>query len=169
MTEDSFFDAKTHGYVRIACATPMGTTGKVEVNADETLSLARQADEGSADIVLFPELNLSSYAIDDLHMQGAQIAAVDRALRRIVEASGALACTLVLGAALPHGSRLYNCAVVVAGGRVQGVVPKSYLPNYREFYEKRHFAPGAGVTGLTMDVAGASAPFGTDLIFAHAR
>ncbi len=163
-----FFDAKTHGYVRVACATPMGTTGKVEANADETLALARQADEASADLVLFPELNLSSYAIDDLHMQGAQIAAVDRSLRRIVEASGALSCTLVLGAALPHGSRLYNCAVIVAGGRVLGVVPKSYLPNYREFYEKRHFAPGAGVTRLTMDVAGESVPFGTDLIFAHA-
>lgn len=73
---------------------------------------------------------------------------------------------LLVGAALVRAGRLYNCAVVIARGRVLGVVPKTFLPNYREFYEKRWFASGAGLTGLSIDLGGASVPFGTDLIFA---
>jgi NAD+ synthase (glutamine-hydrolysing) len=72
---------------------------------------------------------------------------------------------LIVGAALERHGRLYNCAVVIARGKVLGVVPKSYLPNYREYYEKRWFASGIGLTG-EIEVAGQTAPFGPDLIFA---
>jgi NAD+ synthase (glutamine-hydrolysing) len=109
---------------------------------------------------------VSSYAIDDLHLQDALLDAVEAGIGRIVDASIGLKPVLLVGAPLRRNGRLYNTALAIARGRILGVVPKSYLPNYREYYEKRWFAPGAGVVGLDINVAGQSAPFGTDLIFA---
>ncbi|MGC5220753.1 hypothetical protein ACPXA7_25395, partial [Escherichia coli] len=76
---------------------------------------------------------------------------------------------LVVGAPLKRGDKLYNCAVVIARGQILGVVPKSFLPNYREFYEKRHFAHGRGCTDMWITLAGEDVPFGTDLFFAAAN
>src|SRR3546814_15446055 len=86
-------------------------------------------------------------------------------LAAIVEASRDLKPVLLVGAALERNGRRYNCAVAIAHGRVLGVVPKSFLPNYREYYEKRWFAPGAGLTGLQIEIGGETDPFVTDLIF----
>jgi NAD+ synthase (glutamine-hydrolysing) len=152
--------------VRVGAATPLATVGDPAANAAATIALARQADGEGVDLLVFPELNVSSYAIDDLHLQEAEHAATDAALAEIAAASAKLKTVLVLGAALPRNGRLYNCAVVVARGRILGVVPKQFLPNYREYYEKRWFASGHGLTGLDIEVAGQVAPFGTDLIFA---
>jgi len=116
--------------------------------------------------MLFPELGLSAYAIDDLHLQDALLDAVEAAIDRLVEASRDLRPVSIVGAPLRRNNRLYNCAVVFARGRVLGVVPKSFLPNYREYYEARWFAPGAGVTGLQITLGGEEIPFGTDLYFA---
>jgi len=161
-----FHSIHAHGLVRVAAATPIATAGDPIANAEAALLLARQAHDGHADLVVFPELNLSSYAVDDLHLQDGFRRAVDEALAAVVAASAKLRPVLVLGAPLLRNGRLYNCAVVVARGRVLGVVPKSFLPNYREYYEKRWFASGAGLAGLTIDVAGQTVPFGTDLLFA---
>ena len=109
---------------------------------------------------------LSPYAIDDLHLQDALCDTTEAALADVVRASISLTPVLLVGAALRRNGRLYNCAVAVARGCILGVVPKSYLPNYREYYEKRWFAPGIGLTGLTIEIAGQTAAFGTDLIFA---
>jgi NAD+ synthase (glutamine-hydrolysing) len=152
--------------VRVGAATPLATVGDPAANAAATIALARQADGEGVDLLVFPELNVSSYAIDDLHLQEAEHAATDAALAEIAAASAKLKTVLVLGAALPRNGRLYNCAVVVARGRILGVVPKQFLPTYREYYEKRWFASGHGLTGLDIEVAGQVAPFGTDLIFA---
>ena len=161
-----FSSIHTHGFVRVAAATPAATAGDPAANAEAALHLARAAHEDHVDLVVFPELNLSSYAVDDLHLQDGFRHAVERALGTVVAGTGKLRPVLVLGAPLMRNGRLYNCAVIVARGRVLGVVPKTFLPNYREYYEKRWFASGAGLTGLTIDVAGETAPFGTDLIFA---
>ena len=161
-----FYAIETHGLVRVGACTPLGTVGDAPVNAAATIALARQGHDAGADLLVFPELNLTSYAIDDLHLQDAMIAASAAAVAGVVAASKDLRPLLLVGAALARNGRLYNCAVAVHRGVVLGVVPKSFLPNYREYYEKRWFAPGAGLTGLTIDVAGQSAPFGTDLIFA---
>ncbi|HVM98829.1 MAG TPA: NAD(+) synthase, partial [Caulobacteraceae bacterium] len=110
-------------------------------------------------------LSLSAYAIDDLLHQDALLGAVEAEIAAIATVSRELFPVLVFGAPLRHRGRLYNTAVVIHRGAVLGVVPKAYLPNYREFYEKRHFAPGAAVRGETIDVAGASVPFGIDLLF----
>ena len=161
-----FYAIHSHGLIRVAAATPQASVGDAAANADAALALARTAHERGVDLVVFPELNLTSYAIDDLHLQSAQHRATQHALGRVVEASAELSPVLLVGAALPRNGRLYNCAVAVARGRVLGVVPKTFLPNYREYYEKRFFASGAGLTGLTLDIGGVAVPFGTDLLFA---
>ena len=161
-----FHSIHSHGMVRVAAATPAASVGDALANADAVLALARDAHARGVDLVVFPELCLTSYAIDDLHLQSAQHRATAAALERVVEASAALSPVLLVGAALPRNGRLYNCAVALSRGRVLGVTPKTFLPNYREYYEKRWFASGAGLTGLAIDLAGQSAPFGTDLIFA---
>ena len=162
---ERFSSLHRQGLVRIAAATPKGSVGDVAANAEGIVALARAAAEGGADLVLFPELCLSSYAIDDLHLQDALLDRVEQEIGRIVAASGELPMMLI-GAPLRRGGQIYNCALAIAGGRLLGVVPKSFLPNYREYYEKRWFAPGAGITGLDIVVAGETVPFGTDLLFA---
>jgi NAD+ synthase (glutamine-hydrolysing) len=155
-----------HGFVRVAAATPVASVGDVKLNVRATLDLARQADERGIDLVVFPELNVSSYAVDDLHLQEAFLDAVEDGIATIAAESAKLAPALCIGAPLRRNGRLYNCALVLARGRVLGVVPKSFLPNYREYYEKRWFAPGVGLNGMDIAVAGEIVPFGTDLIFA---
>ena len=160
-----FSSIHAHGFVRVAAATPVATAGDPAANAEAALLIARAAHEQHVDLVVFPELNLSSYAVDDLHLQDGFRHAVEKALATVVAGSGKLRPVLVLGAPLMRNGRLYNCAVIVAHGRVLGVVPKTFLPNYREYYEKRWFASGVGLSGLTIDVAGETVPFGTDQIF----
>jgi NAD+ synthase (glutamine-hydrolysing) len=155
-----------HGYVRCAAASPTGSSGDVAFNVEQAIGLARQADEQSCDLVVFPELNLSSYAVDDLFMQEAFLDAVEAGVGRFREATEKLGPVFVVGAPLRRNGRLYNCALVVSRGRVLGVVPKSFLPNYREYYEKRWFVSGIGLNGIDIAVAGETVPFGTDLIFA---
>jgi NAD+ synthase (glutamine-hydrolysing) len=161
-----FYAIHTHGLIRVAAATPRASVGDTTANAAATIALATQADAQHVDLVVFPELNLTSYALDDLHLQTAQQRATLAAIDSVVAASATLRPVLLVGAALVRAGRLYNCAVAIARGRVLGVVPKTFLPNYREFYEKRWFASGAGLTGLSIDLGGESVPFGTDLIFA---
>jgi NAD+ synthase (glutamine-hydrolysing) len=163
---DRFFSIHAQGMVRVAAATPAASAGDVAANAASILDLARQADAEGADLVVYPELCLSSYAIDDLHLQEALLDRVEAELAALIAASAQLKPVLLVGAALRRNGRLYNCAIVIARGAVLGVVPKSYLPNYREYYEKRWFAPGVGLAGLDIAVAGHIVPFGPDLIFA---
>ena len=160
-----FHDPRTHGFVRVGAATPLATVGDPAANAEETLALARLGHERGVDVIVYPELNLSSYAIDDLHMQDALLRATREALETVRKGSTGLRPLLLVGAGLERRSRLYNCAIAVHRGRVLGAVPKSFLPNYREFYEKRLFAPGVGLTGLQMEIGAESVPFGTDLLF----
>ncbi len=161
-----FYSLHRHGMLRVGAATPVGTVGDSTANAAATIALARRAHDTGVDLLVFPELNVTSYAIDDLHLQSATQRATDAALARVAAATAELSPALLVGAALARNGRLYNCAVALHRGRVLGVVPKTFLPNYREYYEKRWFASGMGLAGLTIDVAGQTAPFGTDLFFA---
>jgi NAD+ synthase (glutamine-hydrolysing) len=155
-----------HGFVRVAAATPIASVGDVALNVRATVDLARQADERGIDLVVFPELNVSSYAVDDLHLQEAFLDAVEDGIATIARETAGIAPVLCIGAPLRRNGRLYNCALVLSRGRILGVVPKSFLPNYREYYEKRWFAMGVGLNGMDIAVAGETVPFGTDLIFA---
>lgn len=161
-----FFDLHSHGFVRVATSTPKLRTADIAYNAQGILEQARKAAERHVDLLLYPELALSSYALDDLHLQTAVLDAVEAQVEAIVAASGDLAPVLVFGAPLRRNGRIYNCALVVARGELLGVVPKSFLPNYREYYEKRWFAHGRECVGLTIQCGKREVPFGTDLVFA---
>ncbi|MEA3039952.1 MAG: hypothetical protein QOE79_2465, partial [Sphingomonadales bacterium] len=155
-----------HGYVRAAAASPTASSGDVDFNVEQAVALARLADGRNCDLVVFPELNISSYAVDDLFMQEAFLDAVEAGVGRFVAATAKLGPVFVVGAPLRRNGRLYNCALAVSRGRILGAVPKSFLPNYREYYEKRWFVSGIGLNGIDIAVAGETVPFGTDLIFA---
>jgi NAD+ synthase (glutamine-hydrolysing) len=172
MTENRdhpFYSLHSHGLVRVAASTPKVYTANVAGNAEAILDEARRADDAHVDLLVYPELCLSSYAIDDLHMQQALLDAVETKIAEIVRASAVLVPLLVIGAPLRHNGKIYNCALAIHRGRLLGVVPKSYLPNYREFYEKRWFANGRRIQGLSIALDGEDVPFGTDLIFAAAN
>ena len=153
-----------HGFARVAACTVRSHPADPARNADAILAAARECHAKGAVLAVFPELGLSGYAIEDLLLQETLHRAVEEAAGALIAASAELRPILVVGAPLRWRARLYNCALAIQGGRLLGVVPKSYLPNYREFYEKRHFASGAGVTGETVTVAGQEAPFGTDIL-----
>ena len=167
MTADpaAFVSLHNRGFVRVAAASPRVATADPGTNAERTIALAERACAEGCDLVVFPELGLSGYAIDDLLLQDALLDAAEAAIARVAEASAECGAALVVGAPLRRNGRLYNAAVAIAAGRVLGVVPKSFLPNYREYYEKRWFASGAGLSGLSVAIAGREVPFGTDLIF----
>ncbi len=165
MSKHPFYSIHSHGLVRVGACTPVATVGDVAANTASHIDLAKQGDAAGADLLLFPELSITGYALDDLHLQDAMLRATRTGLADLIAASAKLKPVLVVGAALERNGRLYNTAVIIARGTVLGVVPKSYFPNYREYYEKRWFASGIGLSG-TIDVAGQTAPFGPDLIFA---
>src|SRR5205823_4092866 len=112
-----------------------------------------------------PEMGLSGYSCEDLFHQDALLDAAEQALARVIEQSADLATVLVVGAPLRFEAKLFNCAIIVHRGRILGVVPKSYLPNYREFYERRQFASGFEAVSREVSLLGGTAPFGGDLIF----
>ena len=155
----------SHGYVRAAVCIPRVQVADPAFNAEHTLDLARRASELSAAVALYPELGISSYSCDDLFQQDALLDGVREALARVVRESASLNPVLLLGAPLRFEGMLFNCAVVVYRGSVLGIVPKSYLPNYREFYERRQFTPGRNALVDRVPFLGAEVPFGSDLVF----
>ncbi|TBN55283.1 NAD(+) synthase [Hansschlegelia quercus] len=160
-----FASIHAHGFVRVGVATPLVAVANPTTNAASAVSLAQQADADGVDLLIFPELNLSAYAIDDLFLQDALLSSVERAIDEVAENTASLSPVLLLGAPVRRAGRIYNCAIVVSRGKILGIVPKTFLPNYREYYEKRWFASGAGLSGLETELAGQTAPFGPDLIF----
>jgi NAD+ synthase (glutamine-hydrolysing) len=160
-----FCSLYSHEFVRIGSCVPRTRAADVKANLSETIRLAQQADAAKAALLVFPELGLSAYAIDDLLFQDALLDAVERAIDQLVVASRDLFPVLIVGAPLRHAGALFNTAVVIHRGSILGAVPKTYLPNYREFYEKRHFMSGAGVRTAQIRIAGREAPFGIDLLF----
>ncbi|HQR90349.1 MAG TPA: nitrilase-related carbon-nitrogen hydrolase, partial [Caulobacter sp.] len=153
MTNLPFFSPYRHGFVRVATAVPKVKLVDPAANAASVLDLVRDADAAGVAVLVFPELGLTGYSIDDLLQQDALLDAVEAAIATLAKASEKLAPLFVVGAPLRVDGRLYNTAVAIQGGKVRGVVPKSFLPNYREFYERRWFTPGAGVVGKTVTLA----------------
>lgn len=154
-----------HGFARVAaCTIPVAIADPV-ANAGAVLAAARECDAEAVAVAVFPELSLTGYAIDDLVMQDAVLDAAVVAVEQLVEASADLFPMIVVGAPLRHRNRLYNCAVVIHRGELLGVVPKSYLPTYREFYERRWYASGDDQVGEDIRIGALEAPFGPDLLF----
>ncbi|CAJ1495991.1 NAD(+) synthase [[Mycobacterium] kokjensenii] len=160
-----FYNAYRHGFARIAACTHHTTLADPAANADSVLRLARECHDDGVALAVFPELTLSGYSLDDVLLQDTLLDAVRAALLGVVAATADLLPVLVVGAPLRYAHRVYNTAVVIHRGRILGVVPKSYPPTYREFYEGRQMASGAGERG-TLRIGGAEVPFGPDLLFA---
>src|SRR5271170_6905490 len=161
-----FFSPYRHQFVRIAACVPPVAIAEPAKNADEALAFVAAGDKQGVALMVFPELCLSAYAIDDLLFQDAVLDAVAAQVDRLIAASKKLSPVFVVGAPLRAEGHLYNCGLAIHRGQLLGVVPKVFLPNYREFYERRHFTSGDGVAGRSIAVAGHEAPFGTDLLFA---
>jgi NAD+ synthase (glutamine-hydrolysing) len=156
----------SHGFARVAAAVPHLRPAEPDFNAERTLALARRASAEDAALVVFPELGLSAYAIDDLLHQAALLDAVEAALGRIVEASRELEPVIVVGAPLRAEGGIFNSAVAIHRGRVLAATPKSYLPEYREYYEERQFRAARELVGDSVALLGETVPFGPDLILA---
>ncbi|SNU01595.1 NAD+ synthase (glutamine-hydrolysing) [Ruaniaceae bacterium KH17] len=159
-----FRNAYRHGFARVAAATVPVRIADPATNAAAVIAEARALSEQSVAVALFPELALTGYAIDDLVLSDVVLDATEAAVESIREASADLLPVIVVGAPLRKGTRLFNCAVLIHRGEILGVVPKSALPNYREFYERRWYAPGDDQRGEHITVAGRTVPFGPDLL-----
>ena len=149
-----FFNLYNHGFVRVAVGTPELRVADPAFNGARTIALMEQAEREKAVLALFPELGLTSYSCEDLFHQQALLDSALEALRGILQASEALNLIAVVGMPLQVDYLLFNCAVVIHRGRILGIVPKTFLPNYREFYEYRQFAPASAARSSTVDVLG---------------
>ncbi len=150
-----------HGFFRIAVASPAVAVADVESNVENICALMRQAWQKGAALTVFPELCVTAYTCGDLFHSSLLLEAAQKGLDRIAEISGELPGTaFVVGVPVRCGSRLLNCAAVVSGGKVAGYVPKTYIPEYNEFYEKRWFSSGAGIESCIGEV-----PLGGNLLF----
>jgi NAD+ synthase (glutamine-hydrolysing) len=164
MMQGSFDSIYSHGFVRVAVGIPSVKVADPVYNAVQTIELARRASEIGAAVLLFPELGLSAYTNDDLFQQDALLDATMAALDSVVQSSASLTSVLIVGAPLRFEGKLFNCGVVIYRGRILGVTPKVYLPNYREFYEKRQFAAARDAMAREVTILGERVPFG-DVIF----
>ncbi|WP_062092898.1 NAD(+) synthase [Caballeronia udeis] len=163
--KNRFFNLYSHDFARVAVGVPRCRVADPAFNAAETIDLAKQAAANGAVLVAFPELGLPAYTCDDLFHQRALLDACEEALASVVAASKNLSIAMIVGMPLRVDHTLFNCAVVVAGGQVQGVVPKSYLPNYGEFYEARQFSAAENASTDRVTLLGAEVPFGSSLLF----
>jgi NAD+ synthase (glutamine-hydrolysing) len=164
--DGEFFNLYNHNFVRVAVAIPEIRVADPAFNVDGTIALMDRAAKAGALLVTFPELGLSAYSCDDLFHQHALLEACLEALADILEASIKIPVITVVGLPLQVDSLLFNCGAVVYSGRLLGIAPKSYLPNYREFYELRQFTPGDAAIRKNIDLLGQRGiPFGNRLLF----
>ena len=160
-----FHSIYSHGFIRAAVCIPHVRVADPGFNTKRILALAQRASEVNAAIALFPELGVSGYSNEDLFHQDVLLDAASSGVAQIVEASVDLSPVLLVGAPLRFEGKLFNCAVVIYQGKILGIVPKTYLPNYREFYEKRQFNSGRNAIRTEQPFLGRLIPFGNDLVF----
>ena len=156
----------THGFLRVAAACPELRVADCPFNADRTLALMARAEGQGVNLLVFPECGLTGYTCHDLfHLQPLQRAA-EAALEKVVtQGANVFRGVAVVGLPLAIEGQLFNCAAVIHAGKVLGIVPKTYLPNYKEFYDARYFCPADNANFSAASCAGQSVPFGTNLLF----
>jgi NAD+ synthase (glutamine-hydrolysing) len=163
---NSFFNLYNHDFVRVAVGVPTIRVADPAFNAENTVALIGQAAERKAILALFPELGMSAYSCDDLFQQRALLDGTLDAIRQVVDATVKLPIISVIGAPLMVDNQLFNCAIVIYRGRILGVVPKTNLPNYREFYEQRQFTSADAALRDRIDLPNnRDVPFGNNLLF----
>ena len=161
-----FFNLYNHGFVKVAVCIPEVRVADTTFNAESTVKLAKEVAENNAIFALFPELGISAYSNEDLFHQDALLQSVLDSLEYVIDATRDLNLIMVIGAPLQVDSLLFNCGIVLYRGNILGVAVKSYLPNYREFYEGRQFSPAEETLSETIDLFGQeNIPFGANIIF----
>jgi len=164
--DKQFFNLYNHGFIRAAVCIPEVKVADVPFNTTSTIKLAEEASSNDAILALFPELGISAYTNEDLFHQEALLTSVIDALNTIIEATKGLNTVFIIGVPLRVDFRLFNCGAVLYRGRILGIAVKSYLPNYREFYEGRQFSPAEEIQSKTIDLCGQKdIPFGADILF----
>ena len=154
------------GFARVAAAVPQCRVADIDFNCQHILELWQRADSEDVAVAVFPELALTGYTVRDLFLDELLLTRSAEALTKLAEAGDHLQTMAIVGVALRIGTGVYNCAAVLHGGRILGVTPKAYLPNYREFEEARWFRPGLEVSeGSMASIAGQTVPFGMDLLY----
>ncbi len=162
----AFNNPYSHGFFRCAAARPVIAIGRPEVNAQRQIELISRLNQQKAGIIVFPELSLTGYTLGDLFQQKTILDAAIDALQSIIEASIDKECLIVTGLPILIDYRLFNCAAVIQRGHLLGLVPKTWLPDHREFYEKRQFCSSNELDSCEMLISGHKIPIGTDLLFA---
>ena len=166
MKNSEFFNLYNHGFVRAAVGIPEVRVADPAFNGARIIELMERAEHEKAVLVLFPELGLTAYSCEDLFHQQALLEGALEALSRVLKASETLNSVAVVGMPLQVDDLLFNCAVVLAHGEILGIVPKTFLPNYREFYEYRQFAPASAARSTAIDLLDQQQiPFGEHLLF----
>jgi len=157
------------GFYRTAAAVPQIRVADIAFNLGEIKKLVSEAEKKTVSLIVFPELSITGYTCGDLFLQETVLSGVASALLDLAKFAEKKKASIVVGAPLPFRNGLYNCAVVINNGKIKGIVPKSHIPNYREFYEKRWFLPGRDIRNEKMKLGDFNVPFGTKLIFEHNR
>jgi NAD+ synthase (glutamine-hydrolysing) len=156
----------THGFLRVAAASPELRLADCRFNAERTLEVLARAEGQGVNLVVFPECGLTGYTCNDLFHHLTLLNAAERALVHVAEQAATIyRGVAVIGLPLQVNGQVYNAAAVLQGGAILGVIPKSYLPNYKEFYDVRYFCPAGNAAFSEVTIGGQSVPFGTDLLF----
>jgi NAD+ synthase (glutamine-hydrolysing) len=153
------------GFIRVAAAVPEVSVANPEKNKNKMLSMMRDAEEKGVSIIAFPELSITSYTLGDLFRQRGMLEQSVETLKELAAQTSGLKIMAVVGMPVFVSDKLYNCAMVFQSGRILGVVPKAYIPNYQEYYEQRWFASGIDISNQTIEIADQEVPFGTDILF----
>jgi NAD+ synthase (glutamine-hydrolysing) len=158
-------DFMNHGFVRVGAAVPKLKVANCEYNADNIIELILKAENLELQFVVFPELAVTAYTCGDLFHQQRLLEEAGTQLARILEKTADTGIVAVIGLPVYMDSQLFNCAAVIQKGKLLGVVPKSYIPNYKEYYEERWFAPGTKALNCSISLCGQEVPFGVDILF----
>lgn len=153
------------GFVSVACGTPPLRLADCDYNAEQTFTMMRSAEQAGAKVLVLPELGLTGYTCGDLFYQDALLRGAEQALATVLEATRNLEVVTAVGMPVRVNNKLYNCAVIIQKGAILGIVPKTHLPNYGEFYEKRQFAPAPAEDDYISFCGQEAVPFGAGQIF----
>ena len=156
---------KKFGYVRVAASVPELKVANVEFNTKEVIKEIKALDKEGVQIVTFPELCLTGYTCADLFSQDILITKSKEAIKEVIDSTKLLDIISIIGAPIVCDNQLFNCCVVINKGEILGIVPKTYIPNYGEFYEKRWFSTSNTLTSKTINLFGKEVPIGIDLVF----
>src|ERR1700723_3886802 len=155
-----------HGFVRVAAGSPLLRVADCHANADRTIALMQDAEAKGVELLIFPEMGLTGYTCNDLFFQQSLQRGALEALQRVLKATASdFSGVAILGLPLVVDDQIFNVAAILQSGRVLGIVPKTYLPTYKEFYDARYFAPASTSYSRSIELFGREVPFGTDLLF----